>query len=421
MSGQAAQSEDESIRGNADRLGSPLPAGVSLILVEINWQTGVCRFVRSDGKEAFIPDAALSRARSEVIVKSTYFMLANRIMLETDRGDVIGAELPTLQSHSPVNGRQVIYLDQKDWSTLANAIHNPGRIASVAEREAAETLIELVLAKKVILPLSSAHMAETCKWSDNERRYRLALTIAQLSGGWQLQDPLTVRRSELQRSLEKRYSDKIRALEPEVFTLAPNAIHSSRTGPKDWGEDPLPKDMQLAADAMTSISSHLSVMLGREPVQQGETPQWVEKFQFITDWLAGQERGSHGKRMNTDVYFLDDVRKEVALAAQAARLNVDQLHLWIHGGWRDDLVQMPCLGLYREVLHEKQLNGGTAWKGNDLTDLIYLTCAAGYADHIVGERSAISQMKQSNRRLGRPDNLYRNLHELISSGALDGA
>lgn len=420
MSDQAAH-KDEPIFDNVDRLGAPLPSNVSLAFVEIDWQTAVCRFVRSDGKEAFIPDAVLSMARSEVIVKSTYFMLANLIMLETDRGDTIGAELPTLDSRSPINGRQVIYLDQKDWSTLANTLHNPGRIASAAEREAAETLIELVRSKKVILPLSSAHMAETCKWSDNERRYRLALTIAQLSGGWQLQDPLTVRRIELQRSLEKRYSGRIGAVEPEVFTLAPNAIHSSRTGPKDWGDDPLPKDMQLATDAMTSISSHLSVMLGREPVQQGQTPQWVEKFQFITDWLAGQERSSQSKRMSTDVYFLDDVRKEVAVAAQAAKTNIDQLHLWIHGAWREDLVQMPCLGLYREVLHEKQVNGGTAWKDNDLTDLIYLTCAAGYADHIVGERSAISQMKQSNRRLGRPDNLYRNLHELISSGALDGA
>jgi len=50
---------------------------------------------------------------------------------------------------------------------------------------------------------------------------------------------------------------------------------------------------------------------------------------------------------------------------------------------------------------------------------MYLTCAAGYADYVVAERSAISQMKQASKRLKRVNNLYRNLNELIASGALD--
>lgn len=421
MSVQANGGENESVLGDADRFGDPLPEGISLVFVEMDWQNGICRFVRSDGKEALVSNPVLSRTGGmEVIVRSTYFFLANLIMLETDRGDIIGAELPTLDNQSPVNGRPVIYLDQKDWSTLANAIHSPARIASIGERDAAQTLIELAQARKIILPLSSAHMAETCKWSDGERRYRLALTIAQLSAGWQLQDPLTVRKNELRRSFERRYTVGTGAVTHDVFTLAPNAIHSSRMHyPKDAAED-LPGDLRLAADAMTSISGQLSVMLGKEPVEQGETPQWVTKFQFITDWLADQQRDSQRRRLSTDVYFLDDAHKEMAEAAQAAGLKIEHLLQWIKGDWKEDLVSMPCLGLYREVLHGKQINGGTAWKGNDLTDLMYLTCAAGYADHVVGERSTISQMKQSNKRLGRPDNLYRNLNELVSSGALDG-
>lgn len=421
MSAQAAGGENESALGNADRFGLPLLEGISLVFVEMDWQNNTCRFVRSDGKEALIPNAGLSRVGAmEVIVRSTYFFLANLIMLETDRGDVIGAELPTLSNPSPVKGRPVIYLDQKDWSTLANAIYSPARIASVAERDAAQALIELARARKIILPLSSAHMAETCKWSDSERRYRLALTIAQLSGGWQLQDPLTVRKNELRGNFEGRYTFGAGPVAHDVFTLAPNAIHSSRKHhPKDVAVD-LPRDLQLAADAMTSISGNLSVMLGKEPVQQGETPGWVKKFQFITDLLAEQQRDSQRRRLSTDIYFLDDTHKEMAEAAQAAGLKTEQLLLWIKADWKDDLASMPCLGLYREVLHEKQINGGTAWKGNDLTDLMYLTCAAGYADYVVGERSTISQMKQANKRLGRRDNLYRNLHGLVSSGALDG-
>jgi hypothetical protein len=404
---------------DGERFGGPLPAGVSLMFVEIDWDEGTFRFVRTDGKEALISDRGRARP-SDVIVKSTYFMLANCIMLETDRGDLLGAELPTLESLSPRNGRPVIYLDQKDWSALANAIHSPNRVALV-ERRAAETLIDLARGRKIILPMSSAHMAETCKWTDRERRYLLALTITQLSGGWQMQDPLTVRREEFRRNFIERYVAGESFVGRDAFTLAPNAIHSSRSRyPKSEADDALPPDMRLASDAMSSISSYFSMMLGKEPVQQGETPQWVEKFQFITDWLADQKHNAQRKRLSTDVYFLDDASKEIAEEAKGAGLTVQQLQNWVQGPWKEDIARMRCVGLYREVLHEKQINGGTAWKGNDLTDLMYLTCAAGYADYVVGERSAISQMQQANKRLGRPNNLYRNVNDLVASGVLDG-
>ena len=41
----------------------------------------------------------------------------------------------------------------------------------------------------------------------------------------------------------------------------------------------------------------------------------------------------------------------------------------------------PAVGLFREVLHSRHLNKGTTWRPNDLTDMIYLSCAAGYADY----------------------------------------
>jgi hypothetical protein len=400
-----------------ERFGSGLPEGVFLVFVEMDWAHGTCRFVRSDGKEAVFSDNPFPRF-SDVFVKSTYFMEMNRIVLETERGDLLGAELPTLESMSPRNGRPVIYLDQKDWSSLANAIHGRNRLA-LAERQAADGLIELARARKIILPMSSAHMAETCKWTDSTRRYQLALTISQLSCGWQMQDPLTVRRSEFGRSLRNRYVRGQGPTWPDVFTLAPNAIHSSRASDRRFVAPDLPADLQLAADSMSSLSSYFSVMLDKDHIQQGKSPGWVEKFQFITDWLAGQGHNGQQKRRSTDVYFLDDARKEIAEEAREAGLTVQQLQDWIHGPWKDDVAQMPCVGMFREVLHEKQVNGGTAWKANDLTDLMYLTCAAGYADYVVAERSAISQMKQASKRLKRVNNLYRNLNELIASGALD--
>lgn len=74
---------------------------------------------------------------------------------------------------------------------------------------------------------------------------------------------------------------------------------------------------------------------------------------------------------------------------------------------------MPGLGLFRETLHEKVVNARSEWEGNDLTDMMYLTCAAGYADYVVGERSMVGQMRQALKRLSRPDNVYRRIKDLV--------
>ena len=73
---------------------------------------------------------------------------------------------------------------------------------------------------------------------------------------------------------------------------------------------------------------------------------------------------------------------------------------------------MPALGLFREVLHEKLSDGQLRWADNDLVDMMYLTAAAGYCDHVIGERAHTSHIANGLRRLGRTCKLHRNLHSL---------
>jgi hypothetical protein len=82
------------------------------------------------------------------------------------------------------------------------------------------------------------------------------------------------------------------------------------------------------------------------------------------------------------------------------------------GGWQDQVETLPALGLYREVFQQRHL-AASQWHPNDLTDLVYLTCAAAYADFVVGERHMTSFLIQSLRRLERPINVYPRLHQVI--------
>jgi len=95
--------------------------------------------------------------------------------------------------------RPAVYLDQNHWSRLAAWRHGH-RVISEAEGQAAESLVELVKSGQVVLPVSAGHLVETSPLYA-ERRVALASTVLELSHGWQMRNPVDVRREELTRGL----------------------------------------------------------------------------------------------------------------------------------------------------------------------------------------------------------------------------
>ena len=186
----------------------------------------------------------------------------------------------------------------------------------------------------------------------------------------------------------------------------------ARTAPAGqlWRQPTSPEDYALTFRAQTSIASAFDVMLDAEHIEVGTSPGWVERFQGFTDWLGAQPRDNRRLRHSrTDAFFLSDILNEVAAECPRAGITADEMSDWTLNHSSDDISVMPSLGLFREAMREKLLNPGTRWEDNDLADLMYLTCGAGYADHVVAERSFASQIDRAVRRLGRTPNVHRNL------------
>jgi hypothetical protein len=61
---------------------------------------------------------------------------------------------------------------------------------------------------------------------------------------------------------------------------------------------------------------------------------------------------------------------------------------------------MPFLRLYADALGARLLNPTTRWVPNDLIDMLYLACAAAYADGVAAERAAAQYL--STAWQGRP-------------------
>lgn len=368
--------------------------------------------LRTDGREVHGHLGRDAFAPTSTVATATYFPAMSCLHLLTTRGHAIIVELPTPNDSAPVGGRPVIYLDQNHWSTLAHAIHQPDRVPRAEERSAAVRLLELVAARVVILPMSAGHMSETCKQADFEQRYQRALTLAQLSAGWQLRDPLDLRRFELRQALGTRYR-QLCLVPPAAITLEPNAVYASRhIAHPEMGRD-LPPEAQWILHTLRCAGGTLDAMLDEEHVPMERVPGWGPQFERFAKFLAENPTGPEMKRRRTHAKFIADLGRELPEEAHRARIPPEQMSDWVLRHSETDLRNLPALGLYREVLHEKLCNPALRWEPNDLTDMMYLTAAASYCDYVVAERSHASHLDSGLRRLGRTHNIYRNLRELV--------
>lgn len=356
------------------------------------------------GHDAFTPSSAIEYSR--------FLPQSFQLELVTTRGDSIVVDLARTADLAPIRGRPTIYLDQNHWSTLTAAIHEPGRIRDRAEGTAASHLVELARRGRVVLPMSSGHALETSKQADATQRYRRAVTVVQLSGGWQLRDPLDVRRFELRQVLSARY--RLEYLPPQaVVTLEPGAAHAgseSNLPPVGEGMD---VETQWALHAIRCIGGLVDALLDASPVQVGAIAGWTNDLQRFTDFLRDNPTEKELKRRRTHAKFVADLGRELAEEAHHSRITPDEMSDWTIRHSESDLCDMPALGLFREVLHEKLSDRQLRWADNDLIDMMYLTTAAGYCDHVVAERAHGSYIRNGLRRMGRPCNVYRNIRSLI--------
>jgi hypothetical protein len=238
-------------------------------------------------------------------------------------------------------------------------------------------------------------------------------SVVSLWRSCQLADPLAIRRFELMRAFRLRFQG-FSLVAPPAITLEPDAIHAGRDKSVPDVDGDLPAAARWVTEAVRCIASVIDVLLDAEHIPIDPQPGWAAQFAHFAAFLQRDPTGIEMKRKRTTAKFLADLRVEIAEAAHQSGISQEQMSDWFlnHHGDVDD---MEALGLYREVLHEKLCKPKLRWLDNDLTDMMYLTAAAGYCDHLVGERSHVAHLRQGIRRLQRPVNVHTRLTSLMDS------
>ena len=283
-------------------------------------------------------------------------------------------------------GRPIVYLDQNIWVQISKAIHKPQQ---VIDRELQPTLqlVEHARDKQVILPLSSGHWIETGPIF-GERRTQLASLMTSLSRGWIMRDPLRVTLSEL-----CGFFRDLLGKPPEgprfVFTLDPRELFAEPMSSHVLEGDQLPEGSAELIDTLSGLNSILGVLLEDEKTERAgmdEARRWAQIHQDYAQLAADKSQSEGERRKATLDAFIATLGHGLNDAAITSGFGLYRLATWIRERAEEDLASLPYVGLQRELIHVRLMNAQDEWNPNDLVDVLYLSCAAAYADYVVCEK-----------------------------------
>jgi len=159
-------------------------------------------------------------------------------------------------------------------------------------------------------------------------------------------------------------------------------------------------------DWLAEIAPHVPRILGlyetlveptpiNEDVERAEqlAGTWASAFAELAARLASSGasreqawRAVHANLLLDHLGDVSSVASELAITTEEAITRLC--------GTDDPLGRAPFLSRMRAWLFARVRNTQQRWESNDLIDGMYLCCAAGYADVVVGERNDIAYLRQ---------------------------
>jgi hypothetical protein len=201
-----------------------------------------------------------------------------------------------------------------------------------------------------------------------------------------------------------------------VFTLEPHAILDDDVHAFEMAAD----DLKLFILAHTSPSSILELLLHPDRLPAVPIATWVKRNQSITDVLAESALSTSEKRRAAFAYGWNDNSYPVHLGL--ARLGLD-LNAISHITAREIprlVSSQPMQSYFSELFVQRHISRSTRWKDNDLTDMMFLSCAAGYASYVAAENQTGTQLQQAQRARGLDATVHLSVEPLVAAIRADG-
>jgi hypothetical protein len=385
------------------------------------------RIDRADGRaEVERLDGAIfawrTRAVDDVVASAELDLVARRCVLErTDGAPAITVDFPATVFARPPG--PIVYLDQNRWINVARAVLKPEQVTPASERKPAEALADAAHGNELTLPLAAAHLVELAQAGSARRRRELGGVMADLSSGWFMRSPLAVRREETTAALRARTPRPTDAgPRPPVFTCSPVGFFSSQSTAADpepdadfgghslHGIDPAGQMKRL--DALLAL---VATIVDERPLDttagRAASAGWARGHDELGQFLGTTPRSRGQRQLAVRARVLADLGDELAIWAWASGMSLTEFGEWFKVTSESDLRRMPYMGRVHEVVQLRLANRDDRWEGNDLTDLHFLSCAAGYADVVVAERKHGNYLRRVAPRVTSGAEVFTSLRD----------
>jgi hypothetical protein len=379
--------------------------------LEMDFERRLATIELADGRRESFPLPGALAAADMPFLRSRFDFSGSTLSFTISSGDVLIVEVGSAgAADGPPAGRPVVYLDQLHWVSLARQRHAPEKL-SAATAGAATALIQLAEAQRILLPLSAGHLTEMAQRGGRWREH-LGLTLMALSRGWQMRNPVAVRKAEFVRAMRGESPPT-----PAVFTLQPEVLFAAFKPAESATELPPPFDDLLPR--LTWASAVYAAVLDDEEVDMREGhdagERWAAGFPSLAQYMREHKTSAEHARINARARLIADLGDETARAAQQAGLSPEQYSLWLTDELPDRLREMPYVGRLHEVLYHRLRNADDKWERNDLIDMNFLCCAAGYADIVVGEKQTSDYLLRAESMSAAGAVVCRTLPEALDA------
>jgi hypothetical protein len=383
---------------------------------QVDFQNGTIKIVCQNGQILEEELAAKYRARDSQIATSIFDWERWWILSTTTRDDLIITEGFNPNSPPPFNGRPSVYLDQNRWRTVADVLHDPGRVEDLDERHAAQDLIRMATDGGIVLPLSMGHMLETAGLH-SERRYEVGVAMAHLSAGWQIRNPLDLWKHEVELTIRDHLglTEDAPVLHPIV--TEPGALFGSDTALAITDETP---DFEKFMAMLIMPNVVLDQLVDPERTPKHPLTNWVDHHARITSQIHAEKvpktqrrRLARRRYWNENIGFYTAAYRRLTHSADFPSFSDGELVRLLSAP--------PMVGLTSELFNRRFIDHKSKWRRNDLIDMFHLSSAAAYANYVCAEAHTGTQLIGAQRALGRPETVFTTLDHLVTAVRRDGA
>ncbi|WP_263310285.1 hypothetical protein [Brachybacterium atlanticum] len=381
---------------------------------QIDYETNSMKIVFQDGralKDGLTPPESTA---NHYISSSVFDWEHWWIFSTTTRGHTIITEGYNPHSPPPLNGRPSVYLDQNHWRTLADAIHHPTGIDDPLELIAAVELIHLAADGGIVLPLSMGHMIET-SGLHGDRRYEVGVTMASLSKGWQIRNPLDLWKWEATATMYRHLKRPTPVMPPAIST-EPGSLYESGA---DLGINDRTSENEIFMAMLTMPSVTLNSLIEPDSMPKDELNSWVDRHSRITRQINALDVPKNERRNIARRRYWNE---NIAFYVRPYRALTNSLDSPIFSDRELPklLAPSPMVGLVSELFVRRFMDKQVKWRRNDLIDMFHLSGAAAYADYVCAESHTGTQLRTTQKALGRTQTVYTSLHDLVRAVRANG-